>query len=165
MDAHNFQPLHSVGESCIPTTKNLLYSKFSSIPCPLVSTARLKQYLHFLNDVRHRYLRIIYRVQGSLELSFFRVIVIIRFRLTRNGIISVQSINLIIVVIDGSVQYRRKTYDALRSMKAPSLSFEHSRDWDPYLDISIFSLQVRYVKSFGSLAMSNFSALLQEDEI
>ncbi|KAI5667390.1 hypothetical protein M9H77_17243 [Catharanthus roseus] len=28
---------------------------------------------------------------------------------------------------------RFKTYDALRSMKASSLSFEQSRDWDPYL--------------------------------
>ncbi|KAI5671731.1 hypothetical protein M9H77_12095 [Catharanthus roseus] len=50
MDAHNFQPLHG----CIPATKNLLDGKFSSIPCPLVSTASLKQYLHFLNDVRNR---------------------------------------------------------------------------------------------------------------
>ncbi|KAI5649905.1 hypothetical protein M9H77_35910 [Catharanthus roseus] len=50
MDAHNFQPLHG----CIPTTKNPLDGKFSSIPCPLVSTAHLKQYLHFLNDVRNR---------------------------------------------------------------------------------------------------------------
>ncbi|KAI5670988.1 hypothetical protein M9H77_11352 [Catharanthus roseus] len=49
----------------------------------------------------------IYRVQRSLELSFFRVIVIIRFRLTRNGIISVRSINLIVIVIDGTVQHRR----------------------------------------------------------
>ncbi|KAI5682073.1 hypothetical protein M9H77_03301 [Catharanthus roseus] len=87
-----------------------------------------------------------------LELFFFRVIVIIRFRLTRNDIISARSVNLIVIVIDGTVQHRRfirnhlcyrrsskdvvflsKTYDALRSMKAPSLSFEHSRDWDPYL--------------------------------
>ncbi|KAI5658694.1 hypothetical protein M9H77_27487 [Catharanthus roseus] len=57
MDAHNFQPLHG----CILATKNPLDGKFSSIPCPLVSTARLKQYLHFLNDVRHRYLRIYLR--------------------------------------------------------------------------------------------------------
>ncbi|KAI5653893.1 hypothetical protein M9H77_31080 [Catharanthus roseus] len=76
----------------------------------------------------------IYRVQGSLKLSFFRVIVIIRFRLTRNGIISVRSVNLIVIVIEGTVQHRRKTYDALRNMKATSLSFEHSRDWDPYLE-------------------------------
>ncbi|KAI5670769.1 hypothetical protein M9H77_11133 [Catharanthus roseus] len=46
--------------------------------------------------------------------------------LTRNGIISVRLVNLIVVVIDGSVQHRR--------MKAPSLSFKQSRDWDPYLD-------------------------------
>ncbi|KAI5668136.1 hypothetical protein M9H77_17989 [Catharanthus roseus] len=160
MDAHNFQPLHGVGESCFPATKNTLYGKFSSIPCSLVSTSPLKQYLNFLNDVRHR----IYRAQGNFELSFFRVIVIIRFRLTRNGIISVQSVNLTVVVIDGSVQHRRKTNDALRSMKAPSLSFEQSRDWDPYLGISIFSLPVCFVKSFGSLAMSKYSALLREDD-
>ncbi|KAI5669455.1 hypothetical protein M9H77_19308 [Catharanthus roseus] len=149
---------------CIPATKNPLNGKFSSIPCPLVSTARLKQYLHFLNDVRNRctmnsnyrhcdgnILRSIYqsyfsklgihecskmcvfipsiaeplaallllhyvfgdqvdriyRVQGSLELSFFRVIFIIRFRLTRNGIISVRAVNLIVIVIDGIVQHRR----------------------------------------------------------
>ncbi|KAI5657119.1 hypothetical protein M9H77_25912 [Catharanthus roseus] len=49
----------------------------------------------------------IYRIQGSLEFSFFRVIVIIRFRLTRNGIISVRSVNLIIIIIDGTVQHRR----------------------------------------------------------
>ncbi|KAI5658908.1 hypothetical protein M9H77_27701 [Catharanthus roseus] len=54
MDAHNFQPLHG----CIPAIKNPLDGKFSNIPCPLVSTASLKQYLHFLNDVRNRYLRI-----------------------------------------------------------------------------------------------------------
>ncbi|KAI5678004.1 hypothetical protein M9H77_08954 [Catharanthus roseus] len=93
----------------------------------------------------------IYKVQGSLELSFFWVIVIIGFRLTRNGIISIRSVNLIVIVIDYTVQHRQfirnhrvtaiicsgkdvvflsKTYDALRSMKAPSLSFEHSRDCD-----------------------------------
>ncbi|KAI5662005.1 hypothetical protein M9H77_21328 [Catharanthus roseus] len=76
----------------------------------------------------------IYRVQGSLELSFFRVIVNIRFKLTRNGIISVRSVNLIVIVIDGTVQHRRKPYDALHNMKAPSLLFEYSRDWDPYLE-------------------------------
>ncbi|KAI5672233.1 hypothetical protein M9H77_12597 [Catharanthus roseus] len=32
---------------------------------------------------------------------------------------------------------------------SPSLSFEQSRDWDPYPGISIFSLPIRYVKSFG----------------
>ncbi|KAI5658546.1 hypothetical protein M9H77_27339 [Catharanthus roseus] len=46
--------------------------------------------------------------------------------LTRNDIISVRSVNFIVVVIDGAVQHRR--------IEAPSLSFEHSRDWDPYLD-------------------------------
>ncbi|KAI5676394.1 hypothetical protein M9H77_07344 [Catharanthus roseus] len=50
MNAQNFQPLHG----CIPTIKNPLDGKFSSIPCPLVSTVNLKQYLHFLNDVRNR---------------------------------------------------------------------------------------------------------------
>ncbi|KAI5680477.1 hypothetical protein M9H77_01704 [Catharanthus roseus] len=49
----------------------------------------------------------IYRVQGSLELSFFLVIVIIRFRLTRNSIISIRSVNLIVIVIDDTVQHRR----------------------------------------------------------
>ncbi|KAI5661355.1 hypothetical protein M9H77_20678 [Catharanthus roseus] len=102
MDAHNFQPLHGVGESCLPATKNPLDGKFSSIPYPLVSTTRLKQYLQFLNDVRHR----IYKVEESLELSF-RVIVIIRFRLTRNDSISVRSVNLIVIVIEGTVQHRR----------------------------------------------------------
>ncbi|KAI5674071.1 hypothetical protein M9H77_14435 [Catharanthus roseus] len=67
-----------------------MYSPFETIPA-------------LLNNVRHR----IYRVQGSLELSFFRVIVIIRFKLTRNDIISVQSVNLIVVVIDVTVQHRR----------------------------------------------------------
>ncbi|KAI5659182.1 hypothetical protein M9H77_27975 [Catharanthus roseus] len=42
----------------------------------------------------------IYRIQGSLELSFFWVIVIIRFKLNRNSIISVRSINLIVIIID-----------------------------------------------------------------
>ncbi|KAI5648625.1 hypothetical protein M9H77_34630 [Catharanthus roseus] len=42
----------------------------------------------------------IYRFQESLELFLFRVIAIIRFRLTRDGIISVRSVNLIVVVID-----------------------------------------------------------------
>ncbi|KAI5656673.1 hypothetical protein M9H77_25466 [Catharanthus roseus] len=55
----------------------------------------------------------IYRVQGSLELSF-RVIVIIRFRLTRNGIISVRSVNLIVIVIDGIVQHRRSVCEIIR---------------------------------------------------
>ncbi|KAI5648285.1 hypothetical protein M9H77_34290 [Catharanthus roseus] len=101
--------------SCLPATKNPLDGKISSILCPLISTARLKQYLHFLNDVRHSY-RVyrIYRVQGSLELSFFWVIVIIRFRLTRNGIISVRSVNLIVVVIDGTVQHRRSSCEIIR---------------------------------------------------
>ncbi|KAI5678574.1 hypothetical protein M9H77_09524 [Catharanthus roseus] len=49
----------------------------------------------------------IYRVLENLKLSFFWVIVIIRFRLTRNDIISVRSVNLIIIVIDGTVQHRR----------------------------------------------------------
>ncbi|KAI5673384.1 hypothetical protein M9H77_13748 [Catharanthus roseus] len=89
-------------KSCLLATKNPLDSKFPSIPCPLVSSAGLKQYLHFVNDVQHR----IYRVQGSLELSF-RVIVIIRFRLTRNGIIFARFVNLIVIVIDGTVQHRR----------------------------------------------------------
>ncbi|KAI5654762.1 hypothetical protein M9H77_31949 [Catharanthus roseus] len=71
----------------IPTTKNPLDGKFSSIPCPLVSLTCM--------------------IQGSLELSFFRVIVIIRFRLTRNDIISVQSVNLIVIVIDGTIQHIR----------------------------------------------------------
>ncbi|KAI5674366.1 hypothetical protein M9H77_14730 [Catharanthus roseus] len=50
----------------------------------------------------------IYRVQGSLKLSFFRVIVIIRFRLTRNSIISVSpstsssSLLTVLYNIDGS---------------------------------------------------------------
>ncbi|KAI5678280.1 hypothetical protein M9H77_09230 [Catharanthus roseus] len=58
----------------------------------------------------------IYRVQGSLELSFFQVIVIIRFRLTRNGIISVRSVNLIVIVIDGTVQHRRFIRNHLAGM-------------------------------------------------
>ncbi|KAI5657320.1 hypothetical protein M9H77_26113 [Catharanthus roseus] len=49
----------------------------------------------------------IFRIQGSLELSFFQVIVIIRFRLTRNGIISVRPVNLIVIIIYGTVQHRR----------------------------------------------------------
>ncbi|KAI5676967.1 hypothetical protein M9H77_07917 [Catharanthus roseus] len=53
--------------------------------------------------------------------------------LTRNSIISIRLGNLIVVIIDGRVQHRRKTYDALRSMKTPSLSFEQSKDCDPYL--------------------------------
>ncbi|KAI5658147.1 hypothetical protein M9H77_26940 [Catharanthus roseus] len=35
-----------------------------------------------------------------------------------------------------------------------SLSFKQSKDWDPYLGISIFSLPVRYVKAFGGSAGS-----------
>ncbi|KAI5669565.1 hypothetical protein M9H77_19418 [Catharanthus roseus] len=38
-------------------------------------------------------------IQGSLELFFFQVIVIIRFRLTKNGIISVRPVNLIVIII------------------------------------------------------------------
>ncbi|KAI5650730.1 hypothetical protein M9H77_36735 [Catharanthus roseus] len=111
MDAYNFQPLHGVGESYIPTTKSPLDGKFLSIPCSLVYTSRLKQYLDFLNDVRPK----IYKVQGSLELSFFRVIVIIRLRLTRNDIISVRSVNLIVVVIDVTVQHRRMKYEDVKN--------------------------------------------------
>ncbi|KAI5663621.1 hypothetical protein M9H77_22944 [Catharanthus roseus] len=56
----------------------------------------------------------IYRVQGSFELSFFRVIVIIRFRLTRNVIISVRSVSLIVIVIDSTVQHRRSACEIIR---------------------------------------------------
>ncbi|KAI5658225.1 hypothetical protein M9H77_27018 [Catharanthus roseus] len=59
----------------------------------------------------------IFRIQGSLELSFFRVIVIIRFRLTRNGIISVRPINLIVIVIYDTVQHRRVGVSELSHVK------------------------------------------------
>ncbi|KAI5673665.1 hypothetical protein M9H77_14029 [Catharanthus roseus] len=55
----------------------------------------------------------IYRFQESLELSFFRVIDIIRFRLTRNDIISVRSVNLIVIVIDGTVQHKRSACEII----------------------------------------------------
>ncbi|KAI5657756.1 hypothetical protein M9H77_26549 [Catharanthus roseus] len=72
------------GEGCILATKNPLDGKFSSIPCLL--------------DLQG---------SGEFELSFFWVIVVIRFRLTRNDIISFRSVNLIVIVIDGTVQHRR----------------------------------------------------------
>ncbi|KAI5677817.1 hypothetical protein M9H77_08767 [Catharanthus roseus] len=82
-----FRPVTSSFLGCIPATKNPLDGKFSSIPRSLVDK--------------------IYRIQGGLELSFFRVIVIIRFRLTRNDIISVRSVNLIVIIINVTVQHRR----------------------------------------------------------
>ncbi|KAI5662140.1 hypothetical protein M9H77_21463 [Catharanthus roseus] len=72
-------------------------------------------------NFRAYHVRLIYRVQESLEVSFFRVIVIIRFRLTRNVIISVRSVNLIVIVIDGTAQRRRyariqQEYESLPSL-------------------------------------------------
>ncbi|KAI5656479.1 hypothetical protein M9H77_25272 [Catharanthus roseus] len=60
--------------------------------------------LHYVFDYR---VNKIYRVRGSLELFFFRVIVIIQFRLTRNVIIFVRFVNLIVIVIDSTIQHRR----------------------------------------------------------
>ncbi|KAI5681803.1 hypothetical protein M9H77_03031 [Catharanthus roseus] len=85
-------------EGCIPATKNPLDDKFSSIPCPLEcsrmcvvipSVAKPLAALPLLHYVFSDRVDRIFMIQGRMELSFFRVIVIIRFRLTRNSIISV----------------------------------------------------------------------------
>ncbi|KAI5669116.1 hypothetical protein M9H77_18969 [Catharanthus roseus] len=93
--------------------------------------------MHFLNDVRHR----IYRVQGSLELSFFRVIVIIQFRLIRNGIVVVRSVNLIVVVIDSTVQHRRSSYEIIRVVGNVQLFRATSVKYGPYTSLAISESQ------------------------
>ncbi|KAI5647991.1 hypothetical protein M9H77_33996 [Catharanthus roseus] len=102
-------------EDCIPATKNPLDGKFSSIPCPLEnsspylgmlqnivvtpSIAKPLATLSLLHSVFGVRVDRIFRILGRIELSFFRVIVIVRFKLTRNSIISVGPVNLIIIIV------------------------------------------------------------------
>ncbi|KAI5674158.1 hypothetical protein M9H77_14522 [Catharanthus roseus] len=58
----------------------------------------------------------IYRVQGSLELSFFRVIVIIQFRWTRDDGSS-ETIRVVVVICSSKVDARiQQEYESLPSL-------------------------------------------------